>query len=42
MGNTIHGMEFAGTVFDYEDFDAEDDAQKLHKAFHSKFLPNIF
>ena len=35
MGNTVCGMDFSGTVTDYEDFDPEEDAQALHKAFHS-------
>ena len=36
MGNTASGLEFGGTIEDYEDFDPEEDAQALHKAFHSK------
>ena len=36
MGNTASGLEFGGTIQDYEDFDPEEDAQALHKAFHSK------
>lgn len=39
MGNTVSGVDFSGTVTDYEDFDAEEDAEALHKAFHSKNSP---
>ena len=37
MGNTASGLDFSGTIFEYEDFDPEEDAKALHKAFHSKF-----
>ena len=40
MGNTASGLDFSGTIFDYEDFDPEEDAKALHKAFHSKFTVN--
>jgi len=36
MGNTASGLEFGGTIEDYEDFDPEEDAQALHKAFHKR------
>jgi hypothetical protein len=31
------GLSFIGTIGEYPDFDAEDDAKKLHKAFHSMY-----
>lgn len=40
MGNSgsnfADGLSFCGTIGDYPDFDAESDAKKLYKAFHSK------
>jgi len=36
MGNTASGLDFSGTIFDFEDFDAEEDAVALHKAFHKR------
>ena len=40
MGNSgsnfAEGLSFCGTIGDYPDFDAESDAKKLYKAFHSK------
>merc|ERR1712227_804704 len=36
MGNTASGLEFGGTIEDYEDFDPEEDAKALHKAFHKR------
>lgn len=30
------GLSFIGTIGEYPDFDAEDDAKKLHKAFHKR------
>ena len=37
MGNTT-SQTLEGTIFPYEDFDAESDAKALHKAFHSNYF----
>ena len=34
--NFAAGLDFCGTIGEFPDFDAEEDAKKLHKAFHSK------